>query len=210
MTDVTKENARLFKLWQDYAPRYDDDMVRLERMLLDDGRAWACGQAKGDVLEVAIGTGRNLEFYPAGVSLTGLDLSPAMLDLARKRAAALGRTVELREGDAHSMPFPDGSFDTVVCTLGLCSVPDHRAVIADMHRLLRPGGQLVLLDHVGSHHKLIFFGQRLLEKSMLRQCGDYQTRRPLPLVQQAGFVIEYQKRFKAGVVERVVARKPAV
>lgn len=88
-------------------------------------------------------------------------------------------------------------------------MPDHRAVIADMHRVLRPGGQLLLLDHVGSHHKLIFFGQRLLEKSMLRQCGDYQTRRPLPLVQQAGFVIEYQKRFKAGVVERVAARKPA-
>ncbi|MDR3081094.1 MAG: class I SAM-dependent methyltransferase [Streptomyces sp.] len=209
MTNVTKENERLLKLWQDYAPRYDNDMGRLERMLLDDGRAWACAQAKGDVLEVAIGTGRNLEFYPEGVSLTGLDLSPAMLDLARQRAAALGRQVELREGDAHHMPFPDASFDTVVCTLGLCSVPDHRAVIADMHRLLRPGGQLVLLDHVGSHHKLIFFGQRFLEKSMLRQCGDYQTRRPLPLVQQAGFVIEYQKRFKAGVVERVVARKPA-
>lgn len=119
MTDVTKENARLFKLWQEYAPRYDNDMVRLERMLLDDGRAWTCGQAKGDVLEVAIGTGRNLEFYPAGVSLTGLDLSPAMLDVARERAAALGRKVELREGDAHTMPFPDGSFDTVVCTLGL-------------------------------------------------------------------------------------------
>jgi ubiquinone/menaquinone biosynthesis C-methylase UbiE len=209
VTNVTKENERLLKLWQDYAPRYDNDMGRLERMLLDDGRAWACAQAKGDVLEVAIGTGRNLEFYPEGVSLTGLDLSPAMLDLARQRAAALGRQVELREGDAHHMPFPDASFDTVVCTLGLCSVPDHRAVIADMHRLLRPGGQLVLLDHVGSHHKLIFFGQRFLEKSMLRQCGDYQTRRPLPLVQQAGFVIEYQKRFKAGVVERVVARKPA-
>ncbi|MEU7027756.1 methyltransferase domain-containing protein [Streptomyces sp. NPDC046275] len=209
MTDVTKENERLLKLWQEYAPRYDNDMGRLERMLLDDGRAWACGQAKGDVLEVAIGTGRNLEFYPDGVTLTGLDLSPAMLDLARQRAAALGRQVELHAGDAHRMPFPDGSFDTVVCTLGLCSVPDHRAVIADMHRLLRPGGQLVLLDHVGSHHKLIFFGQRLLEKSMLRQCGDYQTRRPLPLVQQAGFVIEYQKRLKAGVVERVVARKPA-
>ncbi|MFF8599685.1 class I SAM-dependent methyltransferase [Streptomyces sp. NPDC015232] len=209
MTDVTKENERLLKLWQEYAPRYDNDMGRLERMLLDDGRAWACGQAKGDVLEVAIGTGRNLEFYPDGVTLTGLDLSPAMLDLARQRAAALGRQVELHAGDAHHMPFPDASFDTVVCTLGLCSVPDHRAVIADMHRLLRPGGQLVLLDHVGSHHKLIFFGQRLLEKSMLRQCGDYQTRRPLPLVQQAGFVIEYQKRLKAGVVERVVARKPA-
>jgi ubiquinone/menaquinone biosynthesis C-methylase UbiE len=209
VTDVTVENERLRKLWQEYAPRYDRDIGRLERMLLDDGRAWVCGQAKGEVLEVAIGTGRNLEFYPAGVSLTGLDLSPAMLDLARDRAAALGREVELREGEAHELPFQDSSFDTVVCTMGLCSVPDERPVIAEMYRVLRPGGRLLLLDHVGSHHKLIFLWQRLLEKSMLRQCGDYQTRRPLPLVQQAGFVIEYQRRLKLGVVERVTARKPA-
>lgn len=209
MTDVTAENERLRKLWQEYAPRYDRDIGRLERMLLDDGRAWVSGQAKGEVLEVAIGTGRNLEFYPTGVSLTGIDLSPAMLDLARDRAAALGREVELREGEAHALPFADNSFDTVVCTMGLCSVPDERPVIAEMYRVLRPGGRLLLLDHVGSHHKVIFLWQRLLEKSMLRQCGDYQTRRPLPLVKQAGFVIEYQKRLKLGVVERVTARKPA-
>ncbi|SHL63620.1 MULTISPECIES: class I SAM-dependent methyltransferase [Streptomyces] len=208
MTDVTVENERLRTLWKQYAPRYDRDMVRLERMLLDDGRAWVCGQVKGEVLEVAIGSGRNLEFYPAGISVTGLDLSPEMLELARKHAAALGREVELREGEAHAMPFPDGSFDTVVCTLGLCSVPDHRAVIAEMYRVLRPGGRLLLLDHVGSHHRLILLWQRLLEKSMLRQCGDHQTRRPFPLVKQAGFIIEHQERRKLGVVERVAARKP--
>ncbi|MFI9261142.1 class I SAM-dependent methyltransferase [Streptomyces sioyaensis] len=208
MTDVTEQNVRLRKLWQEYAPRYDRDAARLERMLLDDGRAWVARQAKGEVLEVAIGSGLNLEFYPAGISLTGFDLSRPMLDLARDRAAALGLEVDLREGEAHELPFSDDSFDTVVCTLGLCSVPDERPVIAEMYRVLRPGGQLLLLDHVGSHHKLVFFWQRLLEKNMLKQCGDYQTRRPLPLVKQAGFVIEYQKRFKLGVVERVVARKP--
>jgi ubiquinone/menaquinone biosynthesis C-methylase UbiE len=209
VTDVTKENERLLALWQEYAPRYDRDAGRLEKMLLDDGRAWVAGQAKGEVLEVAIGTGLNLEFYPAGVSLTGLDLSPAMLDQARDRAAALGREIVLREGQAHAMPFADDSFDTVVCTLGLCSVPDERPVIAEMYRVLRPGGRLLLLDHVGSHHRLVFWWQRMLEKNMLRQCGDYQTRRPLPLVQQAGFVIEHQERRKLGVVERVTARKPA-
>ncbi|MFD5737416.1 class I SAM-dependent methyltransferase [Streptomyces sioyaensis] len=208
MTDVTQQNVRLRKLWQEYAPRYDRDAARLERMLLDDGRSWVAGQAKGEVLEVAIGSGLNLEFYPAGISLTGFDLSRPMLDLARDRAAALGLEVDLREGEAHELPFSDDSFDTVVCTLGLCSVPDERPVIAEMYRVLRPGGQLLLLDHVGSHHKLVFFWQRLLEKNMLKQCGDYQTRRPLPLVKQAGFVIEYQKRFKLGVVERVAARKP--
>ncbi|MDA2810222.1 methyltransferase domain-containing protein [Nocardiopsis sp. RSe5-2] len=208
MTDVTEENRRLRDLWQEYAHRYDRDIGLLERMLLDDGRSWACAQAQGEVLEVAIGSGRNLEFYPEGVSLTGLDLSPPMLDLARERADSLGRAVELLEGEAHALPFPDEAFDTVVCTLGLCSVPDERPVIAEMYRVLRPGGRLVLLDHVGSHHRLILLWQRMLERNMLKQCGDYQTRRPLPLVERAGFAIEYSKRLKLGVVERVTARKP--
>jgi ubiquinone/menaquinone biosynthesis C-methylase UbiE len=208
VTDVTVENERLRELWKQYAPRYDRDVGLLERMLLKGGRAWVCEQADGDVLEVAIGSGRNLEFYPEGISVTGLDLSPEMLELAKDRAAALDRKVDLREAEAHEMPLPDGSFDTVVCTLGLCSVPDERPVIDEMYRVLRPGGRLLLLDHVGSHHRLIFLWQRMLEKNMLKQCGDYQTRRPLPLVEKAGFVIEYQKRFKAGVVERVTARKP--
>jgi ubiquinone/menaquinone biosynthesis C-methylase UbiE len=96
-----------------------------------------------------------------------------------------------------------------VCTLGLCGIPDDRAAIAEMHRVLRPGGRLLLLDHIGSHHRLILLGQRLLEKVSLRQLGDYQTRRPLPLVEDEGFVVERTERLKAGTVERVAARKPA-
>lgn len=106
------------------------------------------------------------------------------------------------------MPFPDASFDTVVCTLGLCGVPDERAAIAEMHRVLKPGRKLLLLDHVGSHHRIVHFGQSLLEKLSVRMCGDYQTRRPLPLVEQAGFVVQRQERLKLGMVERVAAVKP--
>jgi ubiquinone/menaquinone biosynthesis C-methylase UbiE len=67
-------------------------------------------------LEVAIGTGRNLPYYPPGIRLTGVDFSPAMLQLARRQADRLGRTVDLRLGDAQTMQLPDASFDTVVCT----------------------------------------------------------------------------------------------
>jgi ubiquinone/menaquinone biosynthesis C-methylase UbiE len=98
----------------------------------------------------------------------------------------------------------------VVCTLGLCSIPDERAAIAEMHRVLRPNGTLLLLDHVGSGHRLIRGGQWLLERVTLRMLGDHQTRRPLPLVEQAGFVVQRQERLKAGTVERVAAVKPAV
>lgn len=201
---------RLRAKWEKFAPRYDKAIAFFERVQFGDGREWVCAQAEGDVLEVAAGTARNLAFYPDDVRLTGLDFSPAMLALARTRAAELGRGIDLREGDAQALPFPDESFDTVVCTLGLCGFPDERAAIAEMHRVLRPQGTLLLLDHVGSHHRLLHFGQWLLEKMTVRTIGDYQTRRPLPLVEQAGFVIRRQERLKAGTVERLAATKQPV
>ncbi|HEV2783626.1 MAG TPA: class I SAM-dependent methyltransferase [Actinophytocola sp.] len=202
-------DERLRGQWDKYAPRYDRDIGFFERVQFGGGREWVCSRARGDVLEVAVGTGRNLPFYPDGVRLTGIDFSPAMLEIARKRAAELGRDVELRVGDAQALPFPDASFDTVVCTLGLCGFPDDRAAIAEMHRVLRPNGTLLLLDHIGSHHKLIHLGQRLLEKITVRMIGDYQTRRPLPLVERTGFVVRERERLKAGTVERLAAVKPA-
>ncbi|WP_116047066.1 class I SAM-dependent methyltransferase [Amycolatopsis palatopharyngis] len=199
---------RLRELWERYAPRYDRDIGWCERLQFGDGRAWVCAKATGEVLEVAIGTGRNLGYYPEETRLTGIDFSPAMLDIARQRATQLGRLVDLREADAQELPFPDASFDTVVCTLSLCGIPDERAAIAEMYRVLRPGGTLLLLDHIGSHHRLIHFGQRLLEILTVRTLGDYQTRRPLPLVQGCGFVIQHQQRLKAGTMERLAATKP--
>lgn len=97
----------------------------------------------------------------------------------------------------------------MVCTLGLCGFPNERVAIAEMHRVLRPKGTLLLLDHVGSHHRLIHCGQWLLENLTVRMLGDYQTRRPLPLLERAGFVIHRTERLKAGTVERVAAVKPA-
>lgn len=202
------EVERVRGQWQRYASRYDRDMRFLERRLFGDGREWVCSQASGEVLEVAIGTGRNLPWYPAEVRLTGVDFSSAMLGIARARAAELGREVALREGDAQALPFPDASFDTVVCTLGLCGFPDERAALVEMHRVLRPGGTLLLLDHVGSDRRLIRLGQRLLEIVSVRMLGDYQTRRPLPLVEQLGFVVTRRERHKAGIVERLTATKP--
>jgi SAM-dependent methyltransferase len=77
--------------WDKQAGRYDRQMDFWDRHLFGDSRPWVCGRAAGDVLEVAVGTGRNLPFYPDDVRLTGVDWSPAMLGIARERAAALGR-----------------------------------------------------------------------------------------------------------------------
>jgi ubiquinone/menaquinone biosynthesis C-methylase UbiE len=200
--------ARSRRQWDRMAPRYDRDMRRLEALLFGrDTRAQVSAQASGDVLEVAIGTGLNLPHYPPGVRLTGVDLSPLMLTAAGKRASDLGLTVDLREAEAEHLPFGDASFDTVVCTLSLCSVADDRAAIVEMHRVLRPGGQLLLLDHVAATNPILLVLQRLWEQVTLRTIGDYQTRHPLPLVEQVGLVVTESRRTKLGTVERVRAVK---
>lgn len=198
----------LRRKWDAYADKCDRDIGFFERRQFTGGREWVCGQAVGDVLEVAVGTGRNLPFYPEGVHLTGIDLSPGMLSIAARRAAESAVSCDLREADAQALPFPDATFDTVVCTLGLCGIPDDRSAVTEMHRVLRPGGRLLLLDHIGSHHKPVWLVQKLLNQLTVRMLGDYQTRRPLPLVEAAGFVVERRERLKWGTVERLSARKP--
>src|SRR5215211_1854507 len=205
---VSEETERLKRIWEKQAPKYDRSIAFWDRILFGDGRQWVCSRAQGEVLEVAIGTGRNLAFYPAGVSLTGIDLSPAMLERARERAGELGMEADLREGDAQDLPFPDESFDTVVCTLSLCNIPDDRRAVAEMKRVLRSGGRLLLLDHVRAASRLLRAVQRVLEVVMVRLEGEHLLRRPLEHVRAEGFRIEEQERYKAGIVERLSARRP--
>jgi len=195
------------RVWDQRAPTYDRMMGLMEKVLLGTSRAWVCSQASGDVLEVAVGTGRNLPFYPAGMRLTGIELSWVMLTIARRQATTLGRAVDFHQADARALPFPAAVFDTVVCTLSLCSIPNDRQAVAEMQRVLRPGGQLLLLDHVPSTVRLWRAIQWLLEQVTLRSEGEHLLRRPLELVQSAGFDVERAERFKAGIVERIAARK---
>jgi ubiquinone/menaquinone biosynthesis C-methylase UbiE len=199
---------RLRSLWEQYAPRYDRDTGFYDLFLLGDSRTWACSQASGQVVEVAIGTGRNLPFYPRGIQLTGIDFSLAMLALARDRAAELGIDVTLLEADAQHLPFVDDRFDTVVCTLALSSIADPAAAISEMYRVLHPCGQLLVVGHVASPYRVVRAGQRRLERLSIRLAGDHQTRQPYPEIVAAGFTVDRRERLRAGVLERIRAVKP--
>jgi ubiquinone/menaquinone biosynthesis C-methylase UbiE len=203
-----KRARRLRRYWDKHARSYDQQMAFWERRLFCDGRQWVCSQTSGEVLEVAIGTGRNLPYYPQGIRLTGVDFSPAMLLLAGRQADRLGRRVDLRLGDAQALQLPDASFDTVVCTCSLCAIPDERRAIAEMRRVLRPGGRLLSLDHVAGATRRVRAVQWLLERVTRPLNEEHLLRRPLLQVQAEGFQIERAERFKLGIVERVAARKP--
>lgn len=204
--DAANEVRR--QAWAKEAPKYDKRIGFFEKRVFGpEHRTWACSKATGDTLEVAVGTGLNLDLYPPEVKVTGLDLSPEMLAIARARAAALGREAELREGDAHSLPFEAETFDSVICTYSLCNIPDPRLAVAEMKRVLRPGGRLILVDHIKGASKPVLWVQKMLEFFSRRE-GEFMTRRSLEHVEAEGFSVSERQRFGPGaMVERILAIK---
>jgi ubiquinone/menaquinone biosynthesis C-methylase UbiE len=105
--------------------------------------------ARGKVLEIGVGTGANLPFYPRSVYLTAVDESEDMLSVAARRITAMGNCVGLNQMDAEALAFPSDTFDTVVTSLVLCSVVDQNRALGELWRVLhKPGGTLLLLEHM--------------------------------------------------------------
>ena len=203
------ETERIRRIFDKQAPKYDKSMSRFERLLFAGNREWVCERAEGEVLELAAGTARNLPYYSADVKLTGVELSPQMAELGRRRAEDLGREIDMRVGDVEALPFPDESFDTVVCTYGLCTIPDDAAAVREAKRVLRPGGRILLAEHVRSPNPVLHTLQRVLEPLAHRFGGDHLLREPLDHLAAEGFEIDQVKRLKAGWVELVAATKQA-
>lgn len=206
MTDQHHTRHRR-RFYDEYAGDYDRWMRFYDPLVLGDRRREVCSRARGRTLELAIGTGLNLPFYPDGVQLTGVDLSPAMLAVAERRARELGVDAELSVGDAHSLEFPDDRFDTVVSTLFFSSVPDPRRAATEVLRILKPGGRLLLLDHVRSPILAVRLVERLLAPPLRRFSGCDLLRDPLDYLGAVGFVVEGCRRSRLGIVLEVVARK---
>jgi ubiquinone/menaquinone biosynthesis C-methylase UbiE len=205
---IERETARVRAVQDKQASKYDRQISFFERILFGDGRAWVCSQAQGRVLELAAGTARNLPFYPTNIKLTGIELSPEMLAIARARAQELGHTADLRLGDAQALEFGDDSFDTVTCTLGFCTIPDTTTAAREAFRVLRPGGLLLMLEHVRSPLRIVRAGQQLLEPLAARFEADHLLRDPLDYLPSVGFEIDEVQRSKWGIVERLRAHKP--
>jgi ubiquinone/menaquinone biosynthesis C-methylase UbiE len=201
------KDERLRRYWDKQAGSFDRQMSTFDRYFARDTRDWICGRATGRILEVAVGTGLNLPHYPPGTDLTGIEWSPEMLAQARRKAAARGLTADLHEGDAQALEYQDGTFDSVVCTFSLCAIPDDRQAVAEMVRVLRPGGLLLLADHVESSNWAIRAGQWLAEIVTVRTAGEYWRRRPIRHVEALGLSIVEHDRFRAGTIERLAARK---
>ena len=200
---------RVRRYWDRTATRYDERVSRVEERWLAPSRRWVCERAVGEVLEVAVGSGLNLPHYPPEAKLIGVDLSEGMLQLARRRAATARCEVDLLRTDGSRLPFEDESFDAVVCTFSLCGFPDPRAGVEEMVRVLRPGGSLLLADHVGSTNPFIRLGQWALQAITIPTEGEHWTRRPKRHVKALGLPIVETDRLHHGIIERLPASREA-
>lgn len=181
-------------------------MNALERRFFPQTREWVCGRAIGDTLEIAVGTGLNLPHYGPDVHLVAVDRDQELLAEAHRRATSLGMDCTFHTADALSLPFPDASFDSVVCTFAMCEVADVDRALAEAARVLRCGGRLLLADHVTSDARLIRWGQRLLEAITIRASGEHFTRRPHHHLRASGLQVVEADRRAHGVIEHLHIR----
>jgi len=162
-------------------------------------------QASRKVLEVAVGTGKNLRYYSGGCRITAVDVSPGMLEIARRRAEILSLKVSFLVMDAETLAFSDKSFDTVVSSLTVCTFPNPVAALREMGRVCRPGGRVLLLEHGRSDREWVGRWQDRRADRHAKQLGCHWNREPLELVRQAGLKVIQAQRVFFGIFHQVEA-----
>ena len=193
--------ADLQQKWDRAARWYDWAAAILELAVFRDLRRQLLASAQGRVLEVAAGTGANLPHYPAGARVTAVDLSPAMLDKARRRGLRRASVM-----DAGVLALPDSSFDTVVSTLGTCTFPDPVAAVREMRRVCRPGGRILMIEHGRSDRPLLAAYQDRTAAAHARHLGCWWNRDPLEALRVAEVEVYATKRTLLGIVHVIEVR----
>lgn len=188
--------------------RYDRTSVFydcMDWMISDKVRKQVVGMASGKVLEVGVGTGKNLRFYPSDCEVTGIDFSPGMLKKARQRAKGL-KNVTLYEMDVQNLQFPDNFFDTIVATCVFCSVPDPIKGLIELRRVCKLNGRLLFLEHIRSSNRVLGALMDLFNPLAVGLIGANVNRRTLENMETAGLSLEKVDTVGMEILKLIVAR----
>lgn len=161
---------------------------------------------RGETLMVATGTGNDFKFFPPGRKIVAIDISPKMLERAQAKAALYPGEIELRQMDVCALPFADASFDTVATVCTFCSVPKPIAGLRELHRVLRPDGQLLMFEHVRSRIGPLAVLLDLMTP-LARRLGPDLNRETVENVQKAGFRIRREENVYLDIVKSIEAVK---
>ena len=156
-------------------------------------------------LEVGVGTGKNFPYYPSGVQIVGVDLSPRMLMRARRKASNRDLSVELGEMDVQNLDFPDHSFDTVFATFVFCSVPDPVDGLRELRRVCRPSGRLLLLEHMRPENFVLGLVFDALNPIVVRMMGANINRRTMDNIRLAGWNVRIEENLSSDIVRWIEA-----
>ncbi|MGD0274758.1 MAG: methyltransferase domain-containing protein [Syntrophales bacterium] len=154
-------------------------------------------------------TGNNFPYYPPGADVTGIDIAEKMIDIARGNAMKLGLKFNLQEGDAQSLKFPDNSFNTVVATFVFCSVPDPIKGLKEIHRVVKPDGQVLFLEHVRIDKPVIGWIMDRMNVIVVRIFGANINRQTVENVKKAGLQIESLEHFGPMKMVKMIIAKPS-
>ena len=208
MTTENKATKAARRRYNRIAPVYDFMGGLIERPRYNRWREMLWSKVEGaNILEVGIGTGRNFPYYPPQAEITAIDFSEKMLAYARDKARKQGVQVRLEQMDVQKLEFADTTFDTVVASFIFCSVPDPVGGFIEVERVCKPGGKVVLLEHVMSVNRILGWLMNLANPLVVRIVGANINRHTVANVTKSGLVVEQVTTLGAGIFKLIEARK---
>ncbi|MBA7489761.1 methylase [subsurface metagenome] len=190
------------------APVYDFMESLVERSRYSKWREMLWSKVDGThILEVGVGTGKNLPYYPEDIEITAIDFSERMLSRARDKARKQKNKINLRQMDVQNLEFEDNTFDTVLASFVFCSVPDPVRGLVEVERVCKLGGKVLLLEHVLSANRILGWLMNLSNPVVVRVIGANINRRTVDNVSKSGLVVERVTNLGAGIFKLIEARK---
>lgn len=176
----------------------------MDHMIRPSWRKGLFENLQGDILEVGVGTGANIDYYPSETHVTGIDFSPKMLAKAYEKLDRTKASVVLMEMDAQQMDFPDNTFDVVVSTCVFCSVPDPVKGFQEIRRVVKPEGKIVMLEHMRSDNVVAGKLLDLINPLTVRIVGANVNRKTIENIEKAGLKVEQQNYLMTSIIRKLI------